>query len=201
MKKNILICLIVLIIIVILGVTFLLLNVKNELKSQDEKDKIVKDSNLEILLNLENFDTKNYSDEKLLEVSMLFAEKKGYLAESTEDFFIQYINQSELHDIINALTNISVEAPIQIEDFYYIYDSENEYYYIQPVNFPKYEISDINHVYKDDNKYTIECTAIMRLDNEIISKKNFITTLKLVENNSYTNYQIISQQIVQTDIK
>lgn len=195
MKKNTLIYLIIGFILIVLIASLMLSQNKNEIKDQSIINKIITDSNLELLINLGNFSNNNYSEEKILEVAMLYAENNGYLNETDETFYIQYINYLELHTLIKELTNITIEAPIQIEDFYYRYDSENEYYYSIGLEVPKYQISNINKVYKTDDNYIIEYTVTKTLDGEITEQKNVITELKQIKNSTYTNYQIIKQSL------
>lgn len=195
MKKNTLIYLILLIVIVTIITAFFFFNTKNEIKDSTEISQIISDSNLEILLNLGDFNQNEYSDEKILQVAMLLASEKGYMNESTSTNYFEYVPQSDIHSIINELTGIIVEAPIQIEDFYYQYDSENEFYYLLPSMPPLYTISQINHVHLDDNIYIIESVSTKKEDGKIISEDIITTKLKLVENNSYINYQIIEQTI------
>lgn len=196
MKKNTLIYLIALVLIVVLISIFFCFKRKTEIKDTNEISRIVSDSNLDIILNLENFDENNYTESSLLEVAMLIAERKGQMNETDDGIYVQYVYQSDLHELINSLTGITVEAPIQIEDFYYLYDSENEYYFCM---FPaplKYDISEINHIYKyDDDIFVVECTASKTSDGELIEELTITTTLKLIEDNSYTNYQVINQTV------
>lgn len=195
MKKNTLIYLIALAVIAIILSAFFFFGGKNEIKDTNEITKIVTDSNLEILLNLGNFSSKEHSDEKILQTAMLIASEKGFMNESTTGDYFEYVTKSDLHEIIRELTGITVEAPIQIEDFYYQYDSENEYYYLRPSVPPLYEITNVNHVYLNNNIYTIESTATKTEDGQIISEDTITTKLKLIENSSYTNYQVIEQKI------
>ena len=195
MKKNTLIYLLILIIITVLISAFFLFGGKNEIKDQTEIARIIEDSNLEIIHNLSDFNTSNYSTSKLLEVSMLLAEKKGYMNESDSGDFLEYVSQSDIHSLIRDLTNISIEAPIQIEDFNYRYDSENEYYYKIPLETSTYKISSINHVYEKDNIYTIEAISIKTEDGEIIAEDTITTKLEYIKTNTYTTYQVIDQKI------
>lgn len=196
MKKFLWVFLVVIAIVICFVSIVFVSNGRSQINDQSEISKLVTNSNLEILLNLEDFNSDSFIEKNLLEVAMLFAENNGYLNESTDNgMYLQYINMSELHDIIFELTNIVIEAPIQIEDFQYRYDSENEYYYCVPINISRYEIKNINNVYKNDNIYSFDCTAIKLEDGEIVDQKSFITELKYEENVSYTNYQVIKQKI------
>lgn len=195
MKKNTIVYLAVIVLLTAIISIFCFTKNKSQIKDTNEISEIVNNSNLELLLNLENFDEKNYSEEKLLIASMEYASKNGFMNETTEGMYIEYINKSELHDIIYELTNITVEAPIQIDDFYYVYDSENEYYYCVPISYPKYQITNINNIYQKDNIYTITCQAKKISDNEVIKEVSITTTLELIEDGFYTNYKIIKQKL------
>lgn len=195
MKKSSLIFILVIIAIAIISLFFLFQ--KNEIKDTNEINKIVTESNLDILLNLENFNETDHSYEKLLQVAMLLASEKGYMNESNTAHYLEYVTKADVHEIIYELTGVNIEAPIQIEDFYYQYDSENEYYYLLPTTPVLHEISTINHVYCNDNIYTIESTSAKSQDGEIVSKNSITTKLKLIETNSYIKYQVIEQKVNQ----
>lgn len=196
MKKNVLFYVIasVAVVLIIIGVIFL--KNKNEITNSNEILNIVRETNLETILNLGNFEKDNYSEKDLLVVAMKFAEKNGYLNETEDGIYVEYVTKSDLHDIINELTGISIEAPIQIEDFYYVYDSENEYYYNAGVAITEYEISEIKHIYKNDEFYTIECTATKTEDGEIVANNEITTKLKKNADNFYVDYQVVKQEIV-----
>lgn len=196
MKKNVLFYVIasVAVVLIIIGVIFL--KNKNEITNSNEILNIVRETNLETILNLGNFEKDNYSEKDLLVVAMKFAEKNGYLNETEDGIYVEYVTKSDLHDIINELTGISIEAPIQIEDFYYVYDSENEYYYNAGVEITEYEISEIKHIYKNDEFYTIECTATKTEDGEIVANNEITTKLKKNADNFYVDYQVVKQEIV-----
>ena len=193
MKKHTLIYIIVIFIIAI-AISFTLTLGKNEIKDETKISQIVQDSNLEILLTLGNFERANYEISKLLETSMKISEKIGCMNENVENGYIQYVNADELHEIITQLTGIQMEAPIQIEDFYYVYDSENEYYYCVPIIISSYSIDSINHIYENNGTFTIESSISKKQDGEIVDAKTVTTTLKYVEENTYAKYQIISQK-------
>lgn len=195
MKKNMLFYIIASIVVLLIVICIIVVSHKNEIINPDEILKVVSETNLESAINLGNFEKNNYSEKNLLAVAMKFAEKNGYMNETSDGIYVEYVNKSDLHDIINELTGISIDAPIQIEDFYYIYDSENEYYYNAGIEVPEYKVSKVNHVYKNDDSYVIECTAIKMEDGEIIANDKIVTKLKKNVDSSYTNYQVIKQEV------
>lgn len=196
MKKNVLFYIAISVIVVLAIISIILLRYKNEITDSNEVLKIVSETNLESIIDLGNFEKNSYSEKDLLAVAMKFAEKNGYMNESSDGVYVEYVNKSDLHEIISELTGIVIDAPIQIEDFYYIYDSENEYYYNAGMEIPEYEISKIEHVYKDDDSYTIECSAIKMEDGEVIADDKIVTELKKNVDSSYANYQVIKQEIL-----
>lgn len=183
----------VIVLLMIIGIVAV--KYKNEVTDPNEILKVISETNLETIINLGNFEKNNYSDKDLLAVAMKFAEKNGYMNETSEGIYVEYVSKSDLHEIISDLTGIVIDAPIQIEDFYYIYDSENEYYYNVGIEVPEYEISNVNHLYKNDDFYTIECTATKTEDGEIIAQNTVVTKLKKNIDSLYTNYQVINQEI------
>ena len=195
MKKSVFIYLIILAVVVTLISIFAFNNKGSELKEENEISKVVGDSNLEILLNLENFASNMYSEGNLLKTAMMFAENNNFIVENLDDGYMEYINKIELHKIINELTNIIIEAPIQIEDFYFVYNSEKDYYYCIPIDYPVYKISEIKNIYQNGNEYTIECIASKTQDGELTLEKQFTTKLKKIEDGVYTKYQVIKQEM------
>lgn len=196
MKKNVLFYIAISVIVVLVVISIILLRYKNEITDSNEVLKIVSETNLESIIDLGNFEKNSYSEKDLLAVAMKFAEKNGYMNENSDGVYVEYVNKSDLHEIISELTGIAIDAPIQIEDFYYIYDSENEYYYNAGMEIPEYEISKVEHVYKDDDGYTIECSAIKMEDGEIIADNKIVTELKKNVDSSYANYQVIKQEVM-----
>lgn len=196
MKKSVLLYLFFLIIITA-GISFFLLNRGNkEIKDNEKISQIVFESNIEDFINLENFSKKSFLEENILKSAMKFAKRNGYTNEVLGDNEMEYINQGELHSIINETMGINVEAPIQIDDFYIVYDSESEYYYFLPNESETYNISKINHVYKNSKEqYIIECTATKTNNDETI-EKNFRTTISPIKDGVYTKYQIIKQEVL-----
>lgn len=195
MKKSVLIYLIILVIVVAVISIFAFSNNRNELKEENEISKIIEDSNLEVLLNLENFASNMYSEENLLKTVMIFGEKNGLMVENSDDGYIEYINKAELHKIISELTNIQIEAPIQIEDFYYVYNSEKDYYYSIPIDYPVYKLSEVKNVYQNGDEFVIECSATKMQDGEATLEKMFTTRLKKIDDGVYTKYQIVKQEM------
>lgn len=195
MKKNILFYIITSVVIVLIIVGVIALKNKNEITNSNEILNIVRETNLETILNLGNFEKDNYSEKDLLMVAMKFAEENGYMNETSNGVYVEYVNKSDLHEIVYELTGISIEAPIQIEDFYYVYDSENEYYYNAGIEVTEYEITNINHIYKSDEFYTIECQATKTEDGEIIADNKIITKLKRNEEGFYVGYQVVKQEV------
>lgn len=196
MKKSTAIIIAIFFVLIVLGVIlFIIGKNQNELTDKNEIAKIVAQSHLELLLNFEDVENKNFEEQKLLEISMALARKLGLMSEKEDG--TEYVSPEEIHQIISELTDIIVEAPIQTEDFYYIYDSENECYaFLSPALPPYYDIFSIDHAYHEsDNIYVIECTATKSQDGELIANKKIITTLKYNEDNNLINYQIIKQKV------
>ena len=119
-KKHLMIG-ITLVLFVALFLFFLLSNHSNI--NDIEKQLELKEAfDLDIIVNLKNYTITEYDDEKLLDVAMQLAAKKGLISEyDDESTYIQYVPKDDVHLIINELTGITVEAPIEIEDSYYLY--------------------------------------------------------------------------------
>lgn len=177
--------------IIIIVSLFLLSNTSKEITNKNEIALIKQNANLDILINLENFSENTYSEEKLLDVAMQYATSLNLLSEKNlSDTYLQYISKDELHNIILELTNLNIEAPIEIEDFYYLYDSENEYYYWVGYSPTYYKISNIKSIKRNGHNYTIECSIEKNEDGEKIVKDNVLIELELRNNNKIVKYLV-----------
>ncbi len=189
MKKLILP--IITLILIIFFISIFLFISPQKITSNSEIEVIKQDSNLDILVNLGEFSKENYSESNLLDVSMQYAMKLNLMNDTTTDGrYIQYVSKEDLHSIIFELTGITVEAPITIEDFYYLYDSENEYYYYIGSSPSYFFVSNINSVKKLHDKYFIECEVQKNEDGEIVETKKLNIILIHNKDASLINYQI-----------
>ena len=191
--KKIIIPIIALCLISIMLLVFQLISFTKNVTSTSEIEVIRQDSNLDILINLGNFSKENYSEEKLLDISMQYADKLNLMNEiSNGDTYLQYVTKDDLHKIILELTGLSIEAPIEIEDFYYLYDSENEYYYYIGVSPAYYTVSNINSVKRNKNTYFINCSIQKIEDGEKQTLDDVAITLIRNVNNLFITYQVES---------
>ena len=191
--KKILIPSIALIFILTLTLILLCTNKPKEITSKAEIEVIKQDSKLDILVNLGNFSKENYSESKLLDVAMQYASKLNLMNELNNEYtYIQYVNKDDLHNLIFELTGLLIEAPIEINDFYYQYDSENSYYYYLGVSPSYYTVSNINSIVKYKDKYIINCTIDKLEDGEKKILDNVSITLTRNPNNSFITYQVES---------
>lgn len=191
--KKLILPVVALFLILIIIFFFSLASSTKTITSSTEIEVIKQDSNLDILVNLGNFSKENYSEEKLLDISMQYAAKLNLMNEITnDDTYLQYVNKDDLHNLIFELTGLLVEAPIEIEDFYYLYDSENEYYYYIGVSPAYYSISNINSMKRSGNTYFIDCSIQKIEDGEKTTSDNVSVTLIRNTNNSIITYQVES---------
>lgn len=189
--KKLIIPAIALILIILLASCFLFSNEK-QITNQNEINLIVQESNLDTIINLDNFSKENYSEEKLLDVAMQYATKLNLLTETdANNTYLQYISKDDLHNLIYELTGLNTVAPIEIEDFYYLYDSENEYYYWIGFSPAYYKLTKINSITRNGNFYTINCTAEKSEDGEVVQKSNILVKLQYKKESQLIKYQII----------
>lgn len=179
------------IVLIILIALMFILNNGNTIKDKSIINEFKDESNLDILINLGNFSESQYSDEKLLEVSMQLAEKLGLLNEySDENNYIQYVTKDELHSIILELTGFTIEAPIEIEDFYYLYDSENEYYYYRPSTPSYFSIEEIKSIKKNGYNYDVLCSISKKEDLDVTTVENVQLSLTYEPSNLLVKYKV-----------
>lgn len=188
MKKNVIIAIAAIIVVaVIIAVVSLCGN-----KLTDEEILDLKDSaKLDIIVNLGDYTSSNYDDSKLLDVAMQLANALGMVnTYSDDETYIEYVSREDLHTLINEFTGLTIEAPIEIEDFYYLYDSENDYYYYRPSTPSYYSVSTINSIKEDNGSYTISCTATKTEDTESSTHDNVQISLTSMPKNKYFMYKI-----------
>ena len=89
-----------------------------------------------------------------------------------------------------AVSGITVEAPIEIEDFYYLYDSENEYYYYRPSTPSYYQIDQINSLKETKNGYEINCSIVKNIDTEVLKVEDVSIELTSKPENSIIKYMV-----------
>lgn len=188
MKTQYIVLTAIIILTLVIGLLFVFTN--PTIKNNDLVNKIRDESYLDILVNLGNFSKDNYDESKLLSVSMQLAEKLGLLNESSGDNYIQYVSGSDLNLLIYELTGITIEAPIEIEDFYYLYDGENEYYYFRPVTPVNYTVKEIKSIKEKSLNYDIVCLLSMTEDLEEITVDNVEVSLTNMPKNNLIKYRV-----------
>lgn len=211
MNKKILI-LIAIIIIVIMSIFFIRNdNVENNLPSStpnisnDEKtvqvtdlnqiEKIKNESYLNILLQIKTFDALNISYEPLLEAAMRIAGELNLYQTPNTGAYVEYVPRNIVHELIYELSGIRIEEPIIIEDFYYLYNAENDYYYIVPIGSDWLELKEISsiHYSSTSDQYIIKCVAENLSDYAIKTTYPDVDLhLKYKASNNYIKYQLIS---------
>ncbi len=176
------------IIVVILLISFSRsTTVNNEVDLTTIKDTF----DLDLIINLGNFDIKNYDESKLLDVAMQLAEKNNLLYEfSDETTFIQYVSREDLHSIIKDFTGITLESPIEIEDFYYLYDSENDYYFYRPASPSYFKVKEITSTKVKDDSYSIKCFIAEDIANENVESEDATLSITSMPSNNWIKYRV-----------
>lgn len=188
-KKHMIIWVTLLLLVSLL--LFILLSNNSSINDIEKQLELKEVFDLDIIVNLKNYTVENYDEEKLLDVAMQLAAKKGLLSEyDDETTYIQYVSRDDIHTIINELTGIVIEAPIELEDAYYLYDSENEYYYCWPSTLYYYNISNIISVNQNGDTYEFVCTLEKNIDSEIEKVENAVIKVTKVPENSIVKYKI-----------
>lgn len=187
-KKHIIVLLAIFIIAI--GLIFAIANLGN-IKDQETISKIKKDSYLDIIVNLGDYSSTSYDEERVLDVAMQLAENLGLLNESNEDDnYVQYVNANDVHSIIYELTGNVVEAPIEIEDFYYLYDSEHEYYFYRPALPAHFQVKEISSIKESGTTYNILCSIEKTEDYEAIDLNDVKVKLTYMPENALIKYKV-----------
>lgn len=166
--------------------------------TEDMTAKIKEESYLEILLQIQSFDSLYLNYEPLLEAAMRIASVQGLIETQTDGVYLEYVPRNVVHDIIFELSGTTVTAPIVIDDFYYVYSEEGDYYYIVPIGVSWMELMDINSISysKNQDQYVIKCAGKIGSEDSgiVTSYPEMEVRLKYKPNNKYVKYQLISIQ-------
>ena len=166
--------------------------------TEDMTAKIKEESYLEILLQIQSFDSLYLNYEPLLEAAMRIASVQGLIETQTDGVYLEYVPRNVVHDIIFELSGTTVTAPIVIDDFYYVYSEEGDYYYIVPIGVSWMELMDINSISysKNQDQYVIKCAGNIGSEDSgiVTSYPEMEVRLKYKPNNKYVKYQLISIQ-------
>ena len=170
---------------------FVLLSNRSNITDIQKQLELKENFDLDIIVNLKNYTSEEYNEENLLDVAMQLAGKKGMLSEYSDDTtYIEYVPKDDLHAIIQDFTGIIIEAPIELEDAYYLYDSENEYYYCWPSTNYYYTVGNILSVTQNGNTYEFVCTLEKNIDSEIQTIENAIIKITDMPENAIIKYRI-----------
>jgi hypothetical protein len=164
--------------------------------TDDKIEKIREEAYLDILLQIQSFDSFYINYEPLLEAAMRIAGQAGLIETQTDGVYVEYVPRNVIHDIIYELSGVRVEEPIKIDDFYYLYDEEGDYYYVVPIGvYWVYldKISSVQYSSKND-QYIINCSGKLGSEESgiITTYPNMELRLKYKPNNKYVKYQLIS---------
>lgn len=204
MNKYIKIVIISIIIVIFGFVGYNMLNSNIEkmpyevIEDKTEISKIVTDSFLDILIEAKNYNDKEINYEDMLEVAMRISRELDLFEElSTDTNFYEYVPENTIHSMIAELTGKKVNSPIVIEDFYYLYNEEDKYYYVVPVGTDWIHIEEIKEVKKIKNGefYSIICSTSFSEDGMTFYDSGDVkVTLKHCPENKYIRYQLISME-------
>ena len=188
MKKHVIIAIAT---IIVVAVIVAIVSLCGSKLTNEEILNLKDSAKLDIIVNLEDYTSSNYDDSKLLDVAMQLANALGMVnTYSDDETYIEYVSREDLHALINEFTGLTIEAPIEIEDFYYLYDSENDYYYYRPSTPSYYSVSTINSVKENNGSYSISCTVTKTEDTELSAKDNVQISLTSMPKNKYFMYKV-----------
>ncbi len=164
--------------------------------TEEIASKIKEEAYLNILLQIKNFDNFNVNTETLLEAAMRIAEKQGLYQTPEEGAYIEYVPKSTIHDIIFELTGIRIQDPIIIEDFFYAYKEDGDYYYVVPLGANWMELDEIQSITytKSTDQYTVLCSGREGTEDYgmVLNYPNMELKLKYKSSNKYIKYQLVS---------
>lgn len=165
-----------------------------EVTNEEQIEQIKNNSYLNILLQIKTFDSLNISYEPLLEAAMRIAKELNLYQTPDNGTYIEYVPREIVHELIYELSGIKIEKPIVIEDFYYLYDANEDYYYVVPIGSNWLELTKVNSIHtSNSDQYIIKCSAESISDYSIkTTYPNIELRLKYKPANTYIKYQLIS---------
>ena len=125
-----------------------------------ESSKLTNEAYVDILVNIEKYNGEDVENYKLLEAAMRIARELNLVQSVNEPMYKEFVPRETIHTIIRELTGKQIKDPIEEEDFYYLYDNENDYYYIVPVGTDWIHIGNVKAAYKKGNEYTLYCSCV-----------------------------------------
>ena len=163
----------------------------------DEMSSNIKtDSYLNTLVQIKTFDSLNVNYEPLLEAAMRIASEQNLLQVPEEGIYFEYVPKDIVHQIIFELSGIRIDEPIIIDDFYYVYSKEGDYYYVVPIGSNWLELKEVKSISysKEGDQYIVKCSASGGSEDYggIESYENMEIRLKYKPANQYVKYQLIS---------
>lgn len=175
-----------------------------EVTDIEQINKIRDEAYLNTLLQIMTFDSLNVSHESLLEAAMRLAGNFNLYQTDEEKSYMAYVPKSTVHELIYELSGVRINNPIIIDDFYYLYDSNKDYYYIIPSGSVWLDLTNISSVHysASSDNYIIKCSA------ESISDYGIKTTypeveirLKYKASNTYLKYQLVSIHVGKSEVE
>ena len=154
------------------------------------------DSFLDILVDARTFNNDEINYEDMLEIAMRISSKLNLVKTTEPDStFYEYVPEEIVHKIIEELTGEPVTEPIKLEDFYYLYNEQEKYYYIVPVGTDWIHINEIKELRNVNNGeyYIITCSTVFSEDGITNYDSGDIKViLKYSPTNSYIRYQLVA---------
>jgi hypothetical protein len=170
---------------------------KNAVEVTDEMvNNIKNDSYLNILVQIKTFDNLNVNYEPLLEAAMRIASEQNLMQTPEEGIYVEYVPRDIIHNIIFELSGIRIQDPIIIDDFYYLYSEEGDYYYVVPIGANWLQLRNVNSIsyIKDGDQYVVKCSAYGGSEDVggYEMYENMELRMKYKPANKYVKYQLIS---------
>ena len=159
-------------------------------------DNIEENAFLNILVQIRTFDNLNVNYESLLEAAMRIAGSLDLYNEPNEGEYFEYVSRDLIHEIIYELSGIRITDPIIVEDFYYVYSEEGDYYKVIPIGSNWLELKKVNsiHYTTEGDQYIIKCMASSSSEDygDVETFPNMELRLKYKPANKYIKYQVQS---------
>lgn len=167
----------------------------NEKIDEETVNAIVKDSYLDILINMQNYSKDNIDKQKMLEAGMRIARELELVQQDVRE----YVLEEDISKILSQLTGVDMNEPIIINEFkyYYPYNVENKCYEIIPMGTDWIHLDKIKSIKKKGDIYILDCSA-----KNYIGELNgyeyidYIDSVKIelqyMKNNELVKYQINS---------
>ena len=190
---------IVVIFLLLLCIVAMLFIPKEEKLTEEDINKIIKDSYLDILVDMGTYSKEEPHNQIVQEAAMRIACELNLKQFDETKSNYEYVTNDNIKKIVSELTGTKLETPITVDyhKYYYPYNEELDVYEIIPMGTDWIHLGEIRSIEKDGNIYKLDCIAKLQEGDYYSYIDSVKIELEYKPKNEVIKYQINS--ITSTD--